>query len=92
MRQGRNWMERFADGMDLPGQPLPGQPIVELAGAGRVLIENHRGVTQYSGESICIRVSYGHVNVSGQGLVLSRMTREQLIISGSIDEIKIIRR
>lgn len=85
-------MERFADGMDLPGQPLPGQPIVELAGAGRVLIENHRGVTQYSGESICIRVSYGHVNVSGQGLVLSRMTREQLIISGSIDEIRIIRR
>lgn len=85
-------MERFADGMDLPGQPLPGQPIVELAGAGRVLIENHRGVTQYSGESICIRVSYGYVHVSGQGLVLSRMTREQLIISGRIDEIRIIRR
>ncbi len=92
MRQGRNWMERIADGMDLPGQPLPGQPIVELAGEGRVLIENHRGVTQYSSDSICIRVCYGYVNVSGEGLVLSRMTREQLIISGRIDGIRIVRR
>ena len=92
MGQKGKWIQRLADGIDLPGEPLPGQPIVELAGDGRVLVENHRGVTQYSREEICIRVSYGHIRVEGRGLELSRMTREQLVISGRIDGIRIVRR
>lgn len=92
MGQRRNWMERLAEGMDLPGEPLPGQPVVELAGDRRVLIENHRGVTGYSREEICVKVSYGIVRVCGCGLELSRMTREQLVISGRIDGISLQRR
>lgn len=85
-------MERLAEGMDLPGEPLPGQPLVELAGDRRLLIEHHRGVTQYSQEEICVKVSYGHVQVRGCGLELSRMTREQLVISGRIDCVTLLRR
>ncbi len=85
-------MERLADSADLGGEPLPMQPLVELAGDRRVLIENHRGVVQYSREKICVKVRYGTVAVCGCGLELSRMTREQLVISGRINEIQVIRR
>lgn len=91
MRQ-RNWMERLTDSADLSGSPLPGQPIVELAGEHRVLIEHHRGVTQYTREQICVKVKYGHVRIDGCGLELSRMSKEQLIISGRIDSIVLLRR
>ena len=85
-------MERLTDSADLSGSPLPGKPIVELAGERRVLIEHHRGVTQYTREQICVKVKYGHVRIDGCGLELSRMSKEQLIISGRIDSIVLLRR
>lgn len=92
MRSRKNWVERLADSADLSGEPMPLQPLVELAGDRRVLIENHRGVVQYSRERICVKVRYGTVAVCGCGLELSRMTKEQLVISGRIDAITVTRR
>ncbi len=92
MKQEKRWLERLADSADLTGEPLPGQPLVELAGDRRVLIEHHRGVTQYSREMICVKVRYGSVRVCGCGLELSRMRKDQLVISGRIDGISLIRR
>ena len=92
MRCDRNWMERLTEGMDLPGEPLPGQPLAELAGDRRLLIEHHRGVSQYSREQICIKVSYGQLQVCGNCLELSRMTAQQLVITGQIRQITLLRR
>ena len=70
--------------LDLPGECLPGQVLVEIAGENRVLIEHHRGVREYGHEKICVRVSYGMVQVCGRGLHLRCMTRSQLVICGCI--------
>lgn len=87
-----DWMQRLTDQMDLAGEPLPGVPVVELAGDRRVLIERHGGVTQYSREKICVKVRYGLVQVCGCGMELTRMTREQLVISGRINSVHLLRR
>jgi sporulation protein YqfC len=63
---------------------LPGNTVVEIAGTGRVLIENHRGVTQYSEEMIGVRVKYGQVCVCGSGLKLAQMSCSRLVICGCI--------
>ena len=88
----RNWMQRLADGADLSAEPLPGASIVELAGEHRVLIERHEGMTEYSRERICVKVSFGIICVCGYHLELIKMTKEQLIISGSIDCVQLQRR
>lgn len=90
--QSVNWMQKLADGVDLSGEPLPGTPIVEIAGECRVLIERHGGVTEYSRERISVKVRYGMITVCGCGLELTRMTREQLVISGRIDGVQLQRR
>lgn len=92
MGDRRNWLDKLAEGMELPGEPIPGQPLVEIAGERRVLIENHSGVTHYSGDTICVKVRYGHVKVCGEGLSLTRMTKSQLVISGKIESVALIRR
>lgn len=92
MKSRGNWMERLTEGLDLPSEPIPGQPLVELTGERRVLIENHRGVTQYGREKICVKVKFGQLAIQGCGLELARMTKEQLIISGRIDSITLLRR
>lgn len=92
MDRKRQWVQKMADRADLAGEPLPGVPVVELAGDRRVLIEGHRGVCQYSREEVCVKVRYGCICICGCGLELTRMSREQLIISGRIDGIKVHRR
>lgn len=92
MAQKGHWMQRLADGADLYGETLPGVPIVEIAGDRRVLIERHGGVIEYGAQRIRVRVHYGVICVSGCGLELTRMTKQQLIISGQIDCVQLQRR
>ena len=71
---------------------FPVIPIVELAGSRRVLIENHLGVTQYSKETIGIKMKYGEIQINGCGLTLEQMTRVKLVVTGRIDGICLYRR
>lgn len=92
MEGRKHWVQRLTEGADLPDEVVPGLPVVELAGDRRVLIEQHRGVTEYGCERICVRVRFGEVCICGCGLELNRMTKEQLVVSGRIDSIHLRRR
>lgn len=89
MTKGKDILRKLTREGELQEQPLPGLPIVELAGNRRVLIENHRGVREYSRERIGVKVKTGLVVVCGQGLELSRMTRQQLVIQGTIEGVRL---
>ncbi len=89
---GSEFWETLADRAQLPGEPMPGVPLVEIAGESRVLIEHHRGVTRYDRQTICVRVCYGEIAVRGQNLQLRQMTREQLLICGSIESVSLEKR
>lgn len=85
-------LSRLTEDLELPGEVLPGQSLVELAGDSRVLIENHQGVTEYSRCRIGATVSFGRVLVCGEGLELARMTQRQLVITGRVEGVTLVRR
>ena len=87
----KHFMERIAEAADLRDEPIPGLPLVEIAGDRRVLIEHHCGVTQYGRCRISVRVKFGSVVVVGTALELTRMTGEQLIVTGKIDCVQLER-
>ena len=84
-------IDKFAFHAELPSESAPGMPLVEIFGCQRVLIENHKGVTMYGCNEICVKVSYGQLSIRGSGLELARMTKQQLIISGQIEGVSIYR-
>ena len=88
----KHLLERIAGAADLADEPIPGLPLVEIAGDRRVLIERHGGVLEYGPERIRIRVGYGTVCITGCGLELVRMSRQQLVISGRVDSVCLQRR
>lgn len=67
------------------------QTIVEIAGENRVLIENHGGVSGYSGEQIIVKVQYGNICICGCELRLMRMTKDQVIVCGNIHSVALQR-
>lgn len=91
MKQSKKLLERMVFAAELPSEALPGVPLVELAGNQRVLIENHHGVIAYGCREIRVKVSYGQVCICGSNLELARMTREQLVITGQIDGVTLLR-
>ena len=92
MKQKRDLLSYLTTDPELPGELLPGQSLVELAGDSRVLIENHHGVVDYSPCRIGAAVRFGRVLVCGHCLELVHMTREQLVITGKVESITLIRK
>lgn len=92
MTKGKELWHRLIREGDIYAEPLPGVPIIELAGDRRVLIENHFGVREYSRERIGVKVKFGLIVVCGQGLELSRMTRQVLVIQGNVETVTLERR
>ena len=91
MKGNKNGLRRLEKLRDMSDGVLPGIPLVEICGDHRVLIEHHRGVIAYGCREICVRVGYGTVAVSGNGLTLARMTKEQLVICGCIESVRLLR-
>ena len=86
----RNLLEKLAQAAGLETEPLPGLPLIELSGNRRVLIENHQGVSCYASERICVRVRGGAIEICGQGMALSCISRERLILTGRIEAVHLL--
>ncbi len=86
-----NFFDRAALGADLPAETAPTQTLIEIAGEHRVLVENHKGVTVYGCNRIHIKSTYGLVCVCGNNLKLARMTKQQLVITGRIEGVSLLR-
>ena len=85
-------LSRLTEDLELPGEILPGQSLGDLVGDSRVLVENHQGVTEYSRCRIGATVSFGRVLVCGENLELARMTQRQLVITGRVEGVTLMRR
>lgn len=66
--------------------------LVEVCGCERIMLENHKGVIEYSNERICVKVSYGCVKICGHKLTLAQMSADQLVVMGQIYSISFVRR
>lgn len=68
---------------------LTGAPIIEICDLKRILVENHRGIIEYSCNEIRIKARYGCICVCGNCLKLSRMSKTKLVITGKISGVSL---
>lgn len=90
--KGRTGFWEYLSGAYGDEEAMPVLPIVELAGDGRVLVENHLGVIQYTDNQVGIKMKYGVIQICGCSLLLEYMTKTRLVIIGRIDQILLHRR
>ena len=86
---GAGLLRRFAAGTGLESESFPGLPVVEVVGTERVLIENHSGILSYENSSVSVGTAYGYVCVEGDGLFLTQMKHDRIVISGRICRISL---
>ena len=70
--------------MEWRGALRPGAARVVALGCDRLLVENHAGLAEFTSRRVRLDSAAGPITIEGEGLTLSDMRRQQLMVSGKI--------
>ena len=78
----------LAQRLELPEEALLGALKLTVTGGRQALVENHRGLLDYSEERILISAIKGKLAISGTGLSLAAMNKSELLVKGRIQSVE----
>lgn len=78
----------LAEKLKVPGELLPGMGSISLVGGRQALVENHRGILEYSEERIVLALKRGKLSLTGSALQLQAMNGGEVLITGRIQNVE----
>ena len=75
---------RLARRLDIQEEAVSGAPRITISGNGRVLVEGHRGLLEYSRERIAAAGAGCRILIKGEKLGLAAMNGRQLVVTGRL--------
>ena len=89
MKKKRGYYKKIkvADILEVPKDILPGESIITLIGKRESLIENYKGIVEYSDDKLRIKTSQGTIEFKGDHFLISYLTDHEIKITGNINEI-----
>lgn len=81
---------KAAEIFDLPGEAAPGVCRVTVTGGRRAHVENHRGLLEYSSETVTVNTAGMLVKIRGSGLEISAMSDLELIVTGTLSGVEFL--
>lgn len=83
----RQVKSNIVESLELPRDIVYGAVIITAMGRGQVLIENYKGIIDYTREKIRLQTKNCQVSVVGKQLVVEYYTNEEMKITGFIEGI-----
>jgi sporulation protein YqfC len=88
-RRGRRTsLQRLAGLLEIPQDIVLDLPRITMLGNKQLLVENHKGLIEYTGALVRIKLSHGELAVTGSDLVIGNFQAEQLLVEGTLTDIK----
>ena len=88
--QKKGLREKFTEALELPKELILNIPKLTIVGNKDMMIENYKGVIEYSSTRIRVNTGSGAIKITGEGLLFKEITSEDIIISGKIQAIEFI--
>ncbi len=82
--------ERIADAVDISKDILLDTSLMRVTGCRELIIENYKGILEYTDVCILIKANPNAIKISGTELEIKTITDEMLFISGSIAGINFV--
>ena len=82
-----NVKSNIVESLELPVDIVYGAVIVTAMGRGQVLVENYKGIIEYTREKIRLQTKTCQVTIQGKGLLVEYYTNEEMKITGCIQGI-----
>ncbi len=80
-------MSKFDKLFDIPEEVAETVPKITILDFNKMLIENYKCVQEYQDFFIRIKMTNGLLDINGFNLKLNEMTKDDLIVTGTIDSI-----
>lgn len=81
-------IQRLAGLLELPQDIFLDLPRLTVLGNIQMLVENHKGIIEYTPVLVRIRLKQGELIIGGSDLVLSNLQAEQILVEGTVNEIR----
>jgi len=87
MRKNTQW-QRLAGMLEIPQDIVLDLPRITMLGNQQLLVENHKGIIEYTPSLVRIKLNQGELLVIGKNLMLGNLQIEQILVEGTVGEIK----
>ena len=77
-----------ADMAGMPKDVVMGAPILTIVGQMELLVENYRGILEYT--ELRIQTRIGQIRIIGKNLMIEYYTNDEMKITGKVTEIKYV--
>lgn len=81
---GRDLRSRVTSLFELPGDVMLDAARLTLVGDMELLVENHRGIREYTPERVVLASPQGTIVVEGTGLEIGSISPDQVTVLGRI--------
>jgi sporulation protein YqfC len=87
-RRGPGKLQALAGLLEIPQDIVLDLPRITMLGNQQLLVENHKGIVEYTPVLVRIKLNQGEVWIIGTNMVLSNLQLEQILVEGTITEVK----
>ena len=87
MGKNTQW-QRLAGILEIPQDIILDLPRITMLGNKQLLVENHKGIIEYTPSLVRIKLNQGELLVTGKLLTLCNLQLEQILVEGIVGEIK----
>ncbi|MFZ5826065.1 MAG: sporulation protein YqfC [Bacillota bacterium] len=84
MRRKDGLRDRLVSLLELPGDAMLDVARITVVGDMEMVIENHRGLNEYTPDRVVMTVPEGQICIDGEGLQIGSISPEQVILLGKI--------
>lgn len=84
MEKNRQWKKQVVTALELAPDLDSGETKISLTGSGEAVIENYKGILQYTDSEILLQSLRGKVLLRGRNLEIVWYTSLEMKITGSI--------
>ena len=81
-------LQRLAGILEIPQDIVLDLPRITMLGNQQLLVENHKGIIEYTTSLVRIKLNQGELMILGRDLELSSLQVEQILVEGTVGEVK----
>lgn len=88
MQRKSGLRDRLVSLLELPGDAMLDIARITLVGDRELVVENHRGLLEYTPSRVVLAVPEGQLAIDGEGLSIGAISAEQVILAGKIQALR----
>ena len=82
--------KRIYDSMDIKFELIDRIMLITLYDNSKLYIESHKGIIEYTNDSVRLNTDISILAIKGDNLVLDELSMEKVIVSGKINSIEFV--